>query len=198
MAKIYTRQGDQGMTSLFGGTKLPKSHPRFHAYGTVDELNVYFGLMISQLDSGNSENSKISSHKASLLPILTRIQNELFVSGGVLACDDSKWLSKIPQTSEDMITRLEKEIDHWNESLPALKNFILPSGIPIALSAHMARTICRRAERWTLAIIEETGPDFLNEYQMVLKYLNRLSDHLFTLSRWLNHKSGFTETPWVP
>lgn len=189
MAKIYTRQGDQGMTSLFGGTKLPKSHPRFHAYGTVDELNVYFGLMLSQLDHGN---------KALLSPLLTRIQNELFVAGGVLACDDAKWLGKIPQLSEEMITRLENEIDHWNESLPALKNFILPSGIPVALSAHMARTICRRAERWTLAIIEETGPDFLNEYQMVLKYLNRLSDHLFTFSRWLNHQSGFTETPWIP
>jgi len=189
MAKIYTRHGDKGMTSLFGGTKLPKSHPRFHAYGTVDELNVYFGLMLSQLGP-----NKVSSVEK----ILTRIQHELFIAGGVLACDDSQWLKKIPQLSEEMITQLEQEIDHWNESLPPLKNFILPSGIPIALSAHMARTICRRAERWTLSVIEETGEEFQEEYRKVLKYLNRLSDHLFTLSRWLNHQTGFIETPWIP
>jgi len=189
MAKIYTRQGDQGMTSLFGGTKLPKSHPRFHAYGTVDELNVYFGLMLSQM---------LPNKLSSIELILTRIQHELFIAGGVLACDDSTWLQKIPQLSEEMITQLEIEIDHWNESLPALKNFILPSGIPVALSAHMARTICRRAERWTLSVIEETESEFHHEYLKVLKYLNRLSDHLFTLSRWFNHQSGFTETPWIP
>ncbi len=189
MAKIYTRQGDQGMTSLFGGTKLPKSHPRFHAYGTIDELNVCIGLLLSQLTSSQAD---------SLKPILTRIQHELFIAGGLLACDDSTWLQKIPQLSEDMITQLEKEIDLWNEDLPPLKNFILPSGIPTALSAHAARTVCRRAERWTLAVIETTHLDFHKEYQVVLKYLNRFSDHLFTLSRWLNHQSGFTETPWVP
>jgi cob(I)alamin adenosyltransferase len=177
------------MTSLFGGTKLPKSHPRFHAYGTIDELNVYFGLMLSQLLPGKV---------LSLERILSRIQHELFIAGGVLACDDSKWLNKIPRLSEDMITQLEHEIDIWNESLPALKNFILPSGVPVALSAHMARTICRRAERWTLTVIEVTGSDFFEDYQKVLKYLNRLSDHLFTLSRWLNYQNGFTETPWIP
>jgi len=188
MAKIYTRQGDKGMTSLFGGTKLPKSHPRFHAYGTVDELNVYFGLMLSQVPS---------SCPPSIQEILNRIQNELFVAGGVLACDDLQWINKIPLVNDSMITQLEKEIDHWNESLPPLKNFILPSGIPIALSAHLARTVCRRAERWTLAVISEVESDFLGPYNLVLKYLNRLSDHLFTLSRWLNHQNNFQEKIWI-
>lgn len=185
MAKIYTRHGDQGMTSLVGGTRLPKSHPRLHAYGTIDELNVCMGILISQLSSSDEK----------IKTILFRIQQELFVAGGLLACDDNTWLSQIPQMRESMITQMEQEIDHWTQSLPPLKNFILPGGTPAALSAHLARTVCRRAERWTLSILEELR---LPEYELVLKYLNRLSDHLFTLSRWINHKHDVKETLWMP
>lgn len=189
MAKIYTRTGDQGMTSILGGVRLPKSHPRFHAYGTIDELNVHLGILISQLPS---------NHADSVKSILLRIQNELFISGGLLACDDQSWLSKLPRLSENSIVQLENEIDLWNTDLPSLRNFILPGGASSALAAQLARTVCRRAERWTLDLIQDASPEFKVEYERVLKYLNRLSDHLFTLGRWLNHQAKVTETPWVP
>ena len=189
MAKIYTRTGDQGTTSLLGGTRLPKSHPRLHAYGTIDELNSHIGVLISQLPLPQEENTKT---------ILLRIQNDLFVAGSLLACHDKEWLSKLPQLSAALATQLENEIDHWNESLPPLKHFILPGGTPAALSAHVARTVCRRAERWTYDLVQGVDPDFQKEYQKVVVYLNRLSDHLFTLSRYLNHRSQVMETPWIP
>lgn len=188
MAKIYTRHGDQGMTSLVGGTRLPKSHPRLHAYGTLDELNVCIGLTLSQLTDTINPNNQTKN-------ILLRIQNELFIAGGLLACDDPKWLSQLPTLKETMINQLEIEIDQWTQTLPPLKNFILPGGHPSALHAHVARTVCRRAERWTLTVLEE-NPSAVNE--LILKYLNRLSDHLFTLSRWFNHTLNQTETPWIP
>jgi cob(I)alamin adenosyltransferase len=189
MAKIYTRQGDQGMTSLLGGTRLPKSHPRFHAYGTIDELNAHVGAILLQLAGPHDDLIKSS---------LLRIQNELFVAGGLLACDEAQWLQTIPRLTEGEISRLEVEIDHWNQSLPPLKNFILPGGTAAAIFTHIARTVCRRAERWTLDVVSESAPEFKPDYQLVLKYLNRLSDHLFTLSRWLNNRANVAETPWIP
>lgn len=189
MAKIYTKHGDQGSTSLLGGTRLPKSHPRFHAYGTIDELNAHLGIVISQLPLPAEEQTKT---------ILLRLQNELFIAGGILACDELIWLQKIPLLKPENITQLEQEIDTWTAQLPPLQNFILPSGTPAALSAHVARTVCRRAERWTLDVVEGSGEDFKIEYGRVVTYLNRLSDHLFTLSRYLNHRSNVVETPWLP
>lgn len=189
MSKIYTRTGDQGTTSLLGGTRLPKSHPRFHSYGTIDELNAQLGVILSQLPLPEEDQTK---------SILLRIQHELFVAGGMLACDEVAWLKKIPTLKEQYITQLENEIDNWNQLLPPLKNFILPSGTPAALTAHVARTVCRRAERWTFDVLQESGTDFQQDYQRVVTYLNRLSDHLFTLSRYLNYKANVTETPWIP
>lgn len=186
MAKIYTRYGDQGMTSLLGGTRLSKSHPRLHAYGTIDELNVQIGVLHSKLESESA---------MQLGPLLVRIQQELFVAGGLLACDNAEWLTKIPQLQSSMVTQLENEIDQWSQSLPDLKNFILPGGTSAALSAHMARVVCRRAERWTLAVFEETK---ISEYELVVKYLNRLSDYFFTLSRWINYQNNKKETLWIP
>lgn len=204
MAKIYTRHGDQGMTSLVGGTRLPKTHPRLHAYGTLDELNVCIGMIISELDEYEKcyETSSIKDPSIendnfinSIKNILLRIQNELFVAGGLLACDNETWLVKLPQINKSMILQLENEIDHWTQDLPQLKNFILPGGHRTALNTHFARTVCRRAERWTLSVIEESRSP---QYEMTLQYLNRLSDHLFTLSRWLNHKFKKPETSWIP
>lgn len=189
MTKIYTRNGDQGMTSLLGGSRLPKSHPRFHAYGTIDELNVHLGLLISQLPLPAEDSIK---------SILLRIQHDLFIAGGILACDEAAWLPKLPRLSEELITQMEIEIDQWTLALPELKNFILPGGTPAALQAHLARTVCRRAERWTLDVLEQSTAAFQEDYQKVLKYLNRLSDHLFVLSRWLNHRSQVPETLWLP
>ncbi|MEY4616631.1 MAG: hypothetical protein RJB66_1591 [Pseudomonadota bacterium] len=189
MAKIYTKTGDQGNTSLLGGTRLPKSHPRFHAYGTIDELNAHLGIIVSQLTL--PADGQIKS-------ILLRIQNELFVAGGMLACDEIAWLHKIPALKNDNVLLLEREIDEWTIQLPPLQNFILPSGTPAALTTHVARTVCRRAERWTLDVLNEASNEFKEDYGRVVTYLNRLSDHLFTLSRYLNHKSQIIETPWIP
>ena len=189
MAKIYTRHGDDGYSSLLGGARLPKSHIRFHAYGTIDELNAQIGLLLSQI---------LPEHSESIIPILNRIQNDLFVAGGVLACNDFSWLLNLPRLTEEHPAQLEQEIDQWNSDLEPLKNFILPGGCPSALSAHIARTVCRRAERWTYEVVEQSPEEFKKEFSLILKYLNRLSDHLFVLSRWLNFKSGNKETLWIP
>lgn len=207
MSKIYTRTGDKGTTSLLGGTRLPKSHPRFHAYGTIDELNAHLGILASQLigsdntdSSGrpDSSNNPSNPNNDSIKSIVLRIQNELFIAGSLLACDEVAWLAKLPRLSDAHIAALEGEIDLWTGELPALKNFILPGGTAAALTAHVARTVCRRAERWTLDVLPEAGEDFQIEYQRIGTYLNRLSDHLFTLGRYLNHRAHCPETPWIP
>lgn len=194
MAKIYTRQGDQGTTALLGGPRLPKSHHRFHAYGTIDELNAHLGLLLYQI----SEASAPLPLKEELSPIVLRLQADLFVAGGLLACQDPQWLPQLPHLSDKDIEQLEREIDGWDQSLPPLKNFILPGGGPAALQAHVARTVCRRGERWTMAVLQEATDEFQPSYQMVLKYLNRLSDHLFTMSRWINSVHQVPEVLWKP
>lgn len=189
MAKIYTRLGDQGITSILGGERLPKSHPRFHAYGTIDELNAHIGLLNSLIDPAKEGQM---SHS------LLKIQHNLFIAGGILACDNEHWLAKLPKLDAAATTELETSIDNWTQQLPELKNFILPGGTPSALQSHLARTVCRRAERWTLEVSQSTKPELLADYQIILKYLNRLSDYLFTLSRWLNWQAKREEIPWTP
>lgn len=181
--KIYTKTGDTGNTSLIGGTKVPKSHIRIETYGTVDELNSYIGLCSDQL-----------THLPSKV-LLKEIQDRLFTIGSSLACDpDREPLMKIPDLKEGDIQLLETEIDKMNESVPPMKSFILPGGHPSVSSLHVARCICRRAERLCVHMQQENI--FVDP--LVIKYLNRLSDYLFVLSRYTGHILGVEEIPWKP
>jgi cob(I)alamin adenosyltransferase len=181
--KIYTKTGDLGKTSLIGGTKVFKSHLRIESYGTVDELNSYIGLI----------NDMISDEHSRLL--LKEIQDRLFTIGSSLACDpDKETLMKIPDLKETDITTLENEIDKMNETLPAMKSFILSGGHPAVSTTHVVRCVCRRAERICVQMQHE---GFFIE-PIVIKYLNRLSDYLFVLARYIGHLLNVPEIPWKP
>lgn len=183
MSKIYTKTGDQGTTSLIGGTKVPKSHLRIEAYGTVDELNSYIGLCRDLLTHERSRN------------ILQEIQDRLFTIGSSLACDpDKEPKMKIPDLKEEDISLLEKEIDNMNEIIPSMKSFILPGGHPTVSHMHIARCICRRAERCCVRLEYEK----MEVEPIVLKYLNRLSDYLFILARFISKHLQAKEIPWKP
>lgn len=174
LSKIYTRTGDNGTTGLGDGSRVSKDHLRVEAYGTVDELNSFIGLLRAELTHDHS-------HQA----LLSRIQHELFDLGGEL-CIPNYILVK-----EESITRLEHEIDRLNEHLPPLKDFILPAGNRAVSLTHVARTVCRRAERrvYSLSIEETISP-------LSLQYLNRLSDYLFVLARSLARENGGSEVLW--
>lgn len=175
--KIYTKSGDSGKTSLIGGTRVPKYHARIEAYGTVDELNSFVGVLRDLLEANDSNRAK-----------LTDIQDKLFRLESHLAEDHEGVLTRsMPELVEQDVEFLEKEIDAMNEYLPPLTNFILPGGHPIVSSCHVARTVCRRAERIT-ALMAETFPVMAID----LKYLNRLSDYFFVLAR---HYSWTTKSP---
>ena len=181
--KIYTKTGDLGKTSLIGGTKVPKSHIRIESYGTVDELNSYIGLLS---DNITDEPSKL---------LLKEIQDRLFTIGSSLACDpDKEPLMKLPDLNEKDISLLEKEIDRMNEILPEMKHFILPGGSVAVSTAHVARCVCRRAERICVDMQQET----LFVDGLVIKYLNRLSDYLFVLARYIGHVQNVPEIIWLP
>ncbi|HLG38006.1 MAG TPA: cob(I)yrinic acid a,c-diamide adenosyltransferase [Chitinophagaceae bacterium] len=181
--KIYTKTGDAGKTSLIGGTKVLKSHRRIEAYGTLDELNSFIGLSLDHLKANNIAN------------VLAEIQDRLFTIGAALACDPEKETKlKIPDLQEEDVTLLEKEMDKMNEILPAMRSFILPGGHVASSTLHVARCVCRRAERLCVRLQkkeEETNP-------MVIKYLNRLSDYLFVLARFAAFKLSAEEIPWKP
>ena len=179
--KIYTKTGDSGSTSLIGGTKVPKSHIRIEAYGTTDELNSYVGLINDHL-----------GHEV-LRPKLLEIQDRLFTIGSSLACDPDKELSmKLPDLHEEDVIFLEQEIDKMNEVLEPMKSFILPGGHVTVSTIHIARCVCRRAERNCVAM-QEAGTFIDN---LVIKYLNRLSDYLFVLARYAAHLLHVEEIPW--
>jgi cob(I)alamin adenosyltransferase len=171
--KIYTKTGDKGTTSLFGGTRVPKHHIRIESYGTVDELNAHIGLIKDQ-DCGEHTRN-----------ILHRVQDRLFTIGSTLATEPEKAQLKsgkdrltIPRISEEDIELLEEEMDRMNEELPEMTHFILPGGHQAVSFCHIARCVCRRAERMATALHE------LNPFdELVLQYLNRLSDYLFVLAR---------------
>jgi len=183
MAKIYTKTGDKGSTSLLGGAKVPKSHSRIEAYGTVDELNSYIGLCRDHL---NHEKSRI---------VLQEIQDRLFTIGSSLATDPAKEPKMaIPDLHEEDITRLEKEIDIMNNLIPPMKNFILPGGHPSVSHLHVARCICRRAERCCVRLQNEK--EIVEG--IVIKYLNRLSDYLFILARFIAFQLKVPEIAWKP
>jgi cob(I)alamin adenosyltransferase len=177
--KIYTKKGDKGETSLIGGKRVPKFHDRIEAYGTLDELNSYIGLIRDQ---------DIDIHTRE---VLIEIQDRLFTAESLLAADDSASLEKLPHLFEDDVTLLENEIDKMNEQLPAMKNFILPGGHIIVSHIHVARCICRRAERLTVRLAQHFDVD-----ELIIKYLNRLSDYLFILARKFTHDFKVTEIPW--
>ena len=186
--KIYTKTGDQGTTALYGGLRVPKYHARIEAYGTVDELNSYLGLLRDQ---------KIDEHTSNTL---LRIQHDLFTLGAMLATPKEKEHLKsgkkrlaIETISEEQIELLEKEIDQMERSLNPMTHFILPGGHQTVSFCHIARCVCRRAERLVV---------YLNEQEPVsphiLSYLNRLSDYLFVLARKLTVDNQATEIPWIP
>ena len=181
--KIYTKTGDLGKTSLIGGTKVPKSNIRIEAYGTIDELNSYIGLTSDHLSHEHSKS------------ILKEIQDRLFTIGSSLACDPEKEpLMKIPDLKETDIELLEKEIDKMNAELPPMRSFILPGGHVAISTAHVTRCVCRRAER--LCVNMQENDLFVDP--LVIKYLNRLSDHLFILARYIGHLLEVEDIPWKP
>lgn len=181
--KIYTKTGDKGSTALIGGTKVSKSHLRIEAYGTIDELNSNIGLCIDFITDRNSRE------------LLQNIQRELFSIGAALACDPAKETKMfIPEVYESDVIILEQEIDRMNEALPPLKNFILPGGHPAVSALHLARCVCRRAERCCVRLEnegEKTDP-------IILMYLNRLSDYLFVLARYIAHLLSLEDILWQP
>jgi cob(I)alamin adenosyltransferase len=186
--KIYTKTGDKGTTALFGGTRVPKHHIRIDSYGTVDELNSYLGLIRDQ---------DIDAHSKSILQI---IQDKLFTVGAVLATDPEKAILKsgkerlnIPKISTEDIELLEKEMDSMNETLPQMTHFVLPGGHQTVSFCHIARCVCRRAERLASALNE--AEPFQPE---TLTYLNRLSDYLFVLARKLSKDLQAEEVKWIP
>lgn len=179
--KIYTKTGDDGTTGLFGGARVPKYDLRIEAYGTVDELNSYLGLIRDQ---------KLDAHSTKTL---LEIQDRLFTIGSILAVDPDKKNLSVPVLSEADVKLLESEIDKMDEVLPAMKNFILPGGHATVSFVHIARCVCRRAERLVVHLSVENKVDSL-----IIRYLNRLSDYLFTLARLLAKDLGASEQPWIP
>jgi cob(I)alamin adenosyltransferase len=182
-AKIYTKTGDLGKTSLIGGTKVPKSHIRIETYGTVDELNSYIGLCSHHISDTSTKTT------------LKEIQDRLFTIGSSLACDpDKEPLMKMPDLKEEDVSLLENEIDEMNKVLPPMKFFILPGGHVAVSTIHVARCVCRRAER--LCVNMQEHEIFVEP--LVIKYINRLSDYLFVLARYAGHLLGVEEIPWKP
>lgn len=177
--KIYTRKGDKGETSLIGGSRVPKHCLRIECYGTVDELNSIIGMLRDQKES------------AAFKKTLLRIQDKLFIAESLLAADSRSSAAGLPRIKKADVTFLEKEIDRMNEGLPVLAHFILPGGHTVVSWGHIARTVCRRTERLVIKLAEETVVD-----ELIIQYLNRLSDYLFVLSRRLSYDLGIAETIW--
>lgn len=182
MAKIYTRTGDDGTTGLFGGPRVRKNDPRVAAYGDVDELNSHLGVVLT------------GELPETLRSMLTRIQHELFDLGGELASPDPERMgTRVLDGSQ--IERLEREIDELSNAVPPLRQFVLPGGSLAAARLHVARTVCRRAERILLSLIDsvpgQIGP-------VPLTYVNRLSDWLFVAARFANFSAGVSDVPWNP
>lgn len=179
--KIYTKTGDKGETSLLGGTRVAKHDLRIEAYGTVDELNAWVGLL----------SDKAAAHLN--VPLMQQIQENLLVIGSQLAMERDDLPFSVPQLQVDAEKALEVEMDRMDETLPSLKNFILPGGHECVSYAHLARTVCRRAERRVAALWHEE-----NKGADAIVYLNRLSDFFFTLSRYLSVAYKAEEIPWKP
>ena len=179
--KVYTRTGDNGTTALIGGQRVKKYNNRIEAYGTADELTAYIGLIRDSLNDDNIQDQ------------LSVIQNNLMVLGGELAADDNFDLSKIPSVKDHYIIWLEQRIDEMEDELEPLRAFVLPGGHLAVSHCHVARTICRRAERKAILLSEDHQIS-----NLVIQYLNRLSDYLFVLSRKLSKDFNAKEILWDP
>ncbi|MCB9233266.1 MAG: cob(I)yrinic acid a,c-diamide adenosyltransferase [Bacteroidia bacterium] len=179
--KIYTKKGDKGTTSLIGGTRVAKHHLRIEAYGTVDELNSWIG-MVRDIPSSDS-----------YVPLFQQIQNTLFTIGSHLASDPGKSHMKLPEVQESDIEVLETSIDEMEATLPPLQTFILPGGHPANSMVHVARTVARRAERRIVELHEQQPVE-----EIILRYLNRLSDFLFVFARKTTRLNMAEEIPWKP
>ena len=179
--KIYTKTGDGGKTSLIGGTKVSKSHIRIESYGTVDELNSHIGMLNDLCDDAPTKK------------VLQEIQDRLFTIGSCLACDPEKeTVMRIPDLHEEDILFLENEMDAMEKHLQPMKSFILPGGHITISASHIARCVCRRAERICVQMQEEN----LSIEPIIIKYLNRLSDYLFMVSRYMGHLKNVADIPW--
>ena len=179
--KIYTKTGDDGTTGLYGGARVPKYDLRIEAYGTVDELNSYIGLIRDQ------------ALKQETVSVLLEVQDRLFTIGAILATQPGKKNLSVPALFPEDIDLLEKEIDRMDTLLPPMKHFILPGGHTTVSFIHIARCVCRRAERLTVHLAAQKEVD-----ELIIKYLNRLSDYLFTLARMIAQEVGANEQPWIP
>lgn len=179
--KIYTKKGDQGQTGLIGGTRVAKHHIRIEAYGTVDELNSYIGLLRDKSDSKEQVEEFIF------------IQDRLFTLGSLLAADPEKSKMELPPLRQEDVNALEISIDKMDEQLEPMKFFVLPGGHEIISFCHIARCVCRRAER-AVCRLEETAP----VDPLILAFLNRLSDYLFVYGRFLTKNLNAVEIPWKP
>jgi cob(I)alamin adenosyltransferase len=179
--KIYTKTGDSGTTALFGGKRVSKANLRIDTYGTIDELNSWIGVVRDQPVNEKRKN------------VLVEIQDRLFTIGSILATEPGNTKVKVPSLIESDISFLEKEIDAMDGELPAMKSFVLPGGHQSVSFCHVARTVCRRGERLTIALNSQEAVGGL-----VIKYLNRLSDYLFVLARKMAQELSVDDTPWKP
>ena len=182
--RVYTRHGDDGETRLVGGQCVAKDDLRLETYGTVDELNAHLGAAVVECTALALD---------ALVPILRRVQNELFNLGSLLATMPEDLQPRQPRVEAAEIERLEGEIDHFNEALPALRSFVLPGGNRANVALHLARTVCRRAERLCCALARRETLD-----PWAIRYLNRLSDAFFVWSRWASIRGGHDEVLWTP
>lgn len=189
LSKIYTRSGDQGLTGLVGGQRVPKDSLRIESYGTVDELNAVLGLV----RRANAEEPASEAARTRIDTLLARVQNELFNLGSLLATLPEDLAAGQPTVEPRHVAALEQEIDALNENLPPLRSFTLPGGGWVSSYLHLARTVCRRAERVVVALshAETVDPE-------AVKYLNRLSDLLYVLGRWNVRERNETEPLWHP
>ncbi|KPK83482.1 MAG: cob(I)yrinic acid a c-diamide adenosyltransferase [Bacteroides sp. SM23_62_1] len=178
--KIYTKTGDEGSTSLLGGTLVPKNDSRIEAYGAIDELNSWIGLLSAQ---------NLNQHDKD---ILLHIQDRLMLLSSHVS-DEKNTLQNLSMLEEKDVTMLEQEMDHFNSFLTTLKSFIVPRGDQAVASCHLARSVCRRAERRLVPIIKER-----KELVIAMKFLNRLSDYLFMLSRKIGQEHDIKEITWKP
>ncbi len=187
--RVYTRRGDQGDTSLAGGQRVPKDSARIEAYGTVDELNALVGACRVTAMEQSGAHARLTS----LVAIVLRVQHELFNLGSILATLPEDVHPKQARITDSDIAQLETEMDQMNSEVPALRSFVLPGGSRLNADLHVARTVCRRAERAVIALgrTETIPPE-------AVRYLNRLGDALFVWSRWASHVSGDPETLWDP